>query len=184
MLCNSQLWLNKYIFPLIATAQKSFCVRARKLKGHWDLRVRRAERAPEAWPGGQQEQSSLLFTKLFPVWPLRQQQWSLRGQRVYVCAQSCPTACDPVGCSPPDSSVPGILQARTLGSVPLPPPGHLPDPRQEAAPPASAGTTYCATREAPGEPESSFSSYCQVPLTSKTSWVLLRGKATVSPVLK
>ena len=33
-----------------------------------------------------------------------------------VCAstQSCPTLCDPVDCSPPGSSVPGILQARIL----------------------------------------------------------------------
>ena len=28
--------------------------------------------------------------------------------------QSCPTVCDPIDGSPPDSSVPGILQARTL----------------------------------------------------------------------
>ena len=28
--------------------------------------------------------------------------------------QSCPTLCDPIGGSPPGSSVPGILQARTL----------------------------------------------------------------------
>ena len=31
--------------------------------------------------------------------------------------QSCPTLCDPVDCSPPGSSVHGILQARTLGRV-------------------------------------------------------------------
>ena len=29
-------------------------------------------------------------------------------------AQSCPTLCDPMDCSPPDSSVHGILQARIL----------------------------------------------------------------------
>ena len=29
-------------------------------------------------------------------------------------AQSCPTLCDPVDCSPPGSSVHGILQARIL----------------------------------------------------------------------
>ena len=29
-------------------------------------------------------------------------------------AQSCPTLCDPVDCSPPGSSIHGILQARTL----------------------------------------------------------------------
>ena len=28
--------------------------------------------------------------------------------------QSCPTPCDPINGSPPDSAVPGILQARTL----------------------------------------------------------------------
>ena len=28
--------------------------------------------------------------------------------------QSCPTLCDPIGGSPPGSSLPGILQARTL----------------------------------------------------------------------
>ena len=28
--------------------------------------------------------------------------------------QSCPTLCDPMGCSLPGSPVPGILQARTL----------------------------------------------------------------------
>ena len=31
--------------------------------------------------------------------------------------QSCPTLCDPIGGSPPGSSVPGTLQARTLGWV-------------------------------------------------------------------
>ena len=38
--------------------------------------------------------------------------------------QSCPALCDPVDGSPPGSSVPGILQARTLEwvaiSLPLP----------------------------------------------------------------
>ena len=32
-------------------------------------------------------------------------------------AQSCPTLCDPMDCSPPGSSVHGILQARTLEGV-------------------------------------------------------------------
>ena len=34
--------------------------------------------------------------------------------------QSCPTLCDPVDCSPPGSSVHGILQARTLQRVAVP----------------------------------------------------------------
>ena len=35
-------------------------------------------------------------------------------------AQSCPTLCDPTDCSPPGSSVHGILQARKLGWVAIP----------------------------------------------------------------
>ena len=44
------------------------------------------------------------------------------GKKVKVLvAQSCPTLCDPVDCSPPGSSVHGTLQARTLewGAIPF-----------------------------------------------------------------
>ena len=34
--------------------------------------------------------------------------------------QSCPTLCDPIDCSPPGSSVPGILQAGMLEWVAVP----------------------------------------------------------------
>ena len=34
--------------------------------------------------------------------------------------QSCPTLCDPIDCSPPGSSVRGILQARILEWVAMP----------------------------------------------------------------
>ena len=40
--------------------------------------------------------------------------------------QSCPTLCNPTDCSPPGSSVHGILQAGKLEWVPFPSPGHLP----------------------------------------------------------
>ena len=50
--------------------------------------------------------------------------------RSYICllllkvrvsvAQSCPTLCDPVDCSPPGFSVHGILQARILEWVAMP----------------------------------------------------------------
>ena len=43
-------------------------------------------------------------------------------------AQSCPALCDPVDCSPPGSSVRGILQARILEGLPFPSPGDLPNP--------------------------------------------------------
>ena len=39
---------------------------------------------------------------------------------VLCCAQSCPTPCDPMDCSPPGSSVHGILQARKLVWVATP----------------------------------------------------------------
>ena len=39
---------------------------------------------------------------------------------VFVCAQSCPTLCDPMDSGPPGSSVHGILQARILEWVAMP----------------------------------------------------------------
>ena len=36
--------------------------------------------------------------------------------------QSCPTLCDPIDGSPPGSTIPGILQARTLEWLPFPSP--------------------------------------------------------------
>ena len=47
------------------------------------------------------------------------------------CAKSLQwylTLCDPMDCSPPGSSVHGILQARVLERLPCLPPGDLPDP--------------------------------------------------------
>ena len=47
----------------------------------------------------------------------------LSSYDVYVCVlvpQSCPVLCDLMDCSPPDSSVHGILQARTLERVAIP----------------------------------------------------------------
>ena len=39
---------------------------------------------------------------------------------VWLVAQSCPTLCDPMDCSPPGSSVHGILQARVLEWIAIP----------------------------------------------------------------
>ena len=47
--------------------------------------------------------------------------------------QSCLTLCSPKNCSPPGSSVQGILQARILEWVAFPPPEDLPDPGIELA---------------------------------------------------
>ena len=51
-------------------------------------------------------------------------------------AQSCPTLCNPVDCSPPGSSVCGILQARILEWVPFPSPGDLSNPAIKPGSPA------------------------------------------------
>ena len=51
--------------------------------------------------------------------------------------QLCPTLCDPMDCSPPGSSVHGILQTRIL-ELPFPSPGDLPNPGIEPGSPAAA----------------------------------------------
>ena len=47
--------------------------------------------------------------------------------KVFV-TRSCPTLWYPMGCSPPASSVHGVLQARILEWLPFPSPGDLPNP--------------------------------------------------------
>ena len=47
------------------------------------------------------------------------------------------TLCDPMDCSLPHSSVHGILHARILEWVAIPPPGDLPNPDIEPVSPAS-----------------------------------------------
>ena len=55
--------------------------------------------------------------------------------RVCVCsvAQSWPSVCDHMDCSPPGSSIHGIFQARMLEWLPFPTSGDLPDPRIKSA---------------------------------------------------
>ena len=59
---------------------------------------------------------------------------------LYVCllvTQSCPDLCDPMDCSPPGSSVHGILQARRiLEWVAIPFSGDLPNQGTEPGSPA------------------------------------------------
>ena len=66
-------------------------------------------------------------------------------------AQSCPTLCDPMDYSPPDSSVHGILQARILEWVAIPSPGDLPDPGIEPGSPTWQADTLPS--EPPGKPK-------------------------------
>ena len=69
--------------------------------------------------------------------------WHAGGSSgVCVSAQSCPTLCDPVNCSPQGFSVHRIFRQEYWSGRPFPLPGDLPDPEIEPAslaPPALAG---------------------------------------------
>ena len=54
-----------------------------------------------------------------------------------LCAQSCPTLCDPMDCSPPGSSVMDFSRQEYWSGLPSPSPGALPDSGIE---PASSGS--------------------------------------------
>ena len=65
-------------------------------------------------------------------------------------AQLCPTLCDPMNCSPPGSSVHGILQARILEWVAMPSSRGSSQPRDQTQVSCTGGRffTIWATREA------------------------------------
>ena len=70
-------------------------------------------------------------------------------------------------CSPPDS-VHGIFQARILGCLPFPPPGHLPDPGIEPAspvPPALAAGFFTT------EPPRNLHNLCSEMHSKERKWV-------------
>ena len=67
----------------------------------------------------------------------------------YLLSKSCLTICNPTDCSPPGSSVHGILQARTLEWVAISSSGDLPNPGIELASPALADRFF--TTEPPGK---------------------------------
>ena len=60
---------------------------------------------------------------------------------VCVCTQLCLTFCDPMDCSPPGSSVHGILQSGVLEWVAMPSSRHLPAPGIQPSPLMSPART-------------------------------------------
>ena len=59
----------------------------------------------------------LVKAMVFPVVMYGCESWTVKNaesESESEVTQSCPTLCDPVDCSPPRSSVHGILQARRL----------------------------------------------------------------------
>ena len=80
----------------------------------------------------------------------------LQGTNVGVCvcvlvAQSCPILCDPMDCSPPGSSVYGIIQARVLEWVAISFSGYLPNPGIKPGSPTLQSD--CLPSESPGKPK-------------------------------
>ena len=67
-----------------------------------------------------------------------------------LCAQSCPTVCDPMDCSPPGSSVHGISQVRILEWIAISSSGGFSDPWIELVSPALVGKSF--TTESLGKP--------------------------------
>ena len=57
-------------------------------------------------------------------------------------AQSCPTLCDPMGCSPP-----GFSRQEYWSGLPFPSPGDLPNPGIEPGSPALKADTLTSERE-------------------------------------
>ena len=77
--------------------------------------------------------------------------YSLQSESESEVAQSCLTPCDPVDCSPPGSSVHGILQARILEWVAISfSRGYLPDPGLEPRSPTLQADALSS--EPPGRP--------------------------------
>ena len=70
-------------------------------------------------------------------------------------AQLCLTLCDPMDCSPPDSSVHGILQTRILEWVDIPFLRHLPNLGIEPGCPELQADALPS--ESPGKPVKSVS---------------------------
>ena len=76
--------------------------------------------------------------------------WFLSYNMCVLVAQSCPTLCDPMDCSPPGSSVHGILQAGTLEWVAISSYRKSSQPRDGICIPDTAGGFF--TTELPGTP--------------------------------
>ena len=81
--------------------------------------------------------SFLCTSSLGLIWVFVKSDYSPSDSPHWVCVcvcvlvvQSCPTLCDPMDCSPPGSSVHGILQPRILEWIAVSP-GHMEQPHTE-----------------------------------------------------
>ena len=74
-------------------------------------------------------------------------------------AQSCPTLCDTMDCSPPVSSARGIFQARILEWLTSPSPGGLPYPGIETSSPALQADSLSTELWGKQKEDKAFSKY-------------------------
>ena len=95
-------------------------------------------------------------------------------------AQSCPTVCNPMDCSPPDFSVHGILQARILGRVAIPFSRESFWPRDWTRVSCIAGDSDALPSEPPGKPLFHFNYalishcgciFCSLSATARLAWL-------------
>ena len=77
--------------------------------------------------------------------------------------RSCPSLCDPTGCSPPGSSIDGILQARALEWVAISSCRGLPDPKIKPRFPIPQADSL--PNEPPGKPLNMETNVSQTALT-------------------
>ena len=93
---------------------------------------------------------NMVFSLELVIWSKTNQNNSIIIMKVLVI-QSCLTLCDPMNCSPPGSSVHGILQVRILERVAIPFSRGSSQPRDGTQVSRIAGIffTIWATREAP-----------------------------------
>ena len=105
---NSQTWLNDFHFHF------DFATMILSLSYSWDLGYKKSQSTLDSW----------LIKKKRLFQSIHCSCWgqlikSAKWKEVKV-SHSCPILCDPVDCSPPGSSVHGILQARILEWVAIP----------------------------------------------------------------
>ena len=104
--------------------------------------------------------------------------WVESGVCVSVCAQSCPTLCDPMDCSPSGSSVHEISPGKReyWSGLPLPSPRDCPHLGTEVAFPTLAGEFL--TNEPPGKPQQSINPKGQIKIFSGIQVMMEASKST------
>ena len=121
------VWKNQdadFIIPALKISVLPLCWRANSLSSTWTLWLM----SPPGLCGVPQPQlpasfrlpSSFLLTAPLSISMLWSSCGPLSWKVKVLVAQSCPTLCDPMDCSPPGSSVLWILQARILEWVAMP----------------------------------------------------------------